>query len=229
VRRPGWSAGRIAAAAAAGVLALLVLAQLLLPWIAERVVSGRVGRYGHVQEVSVSAWPAVQLLWGSADSVHVKAGALALSPSQAAALLAQARGSTNVDAEAASVRLGTLALRQVRLTKRGSQLQAQALADGAAVTAALGTGVHARLLRSTGGEVLVRVSGLALVGPGGTIDARARASRGRLLVEPLSGGRPLGAHLVLFSDPRIAVQSVSAVVVSAQPLVYRLSLRAQLR
>ena len=54
---------------------LLVLAQLLLPRIAASRISSRVGRYGTVQSVSVSAWPAVELLWGHADSVRVKAGA----------------------------------------------------------------------------------------------------------------------------------------------------------
>ena len=38
--------------------------------IAASRISSRVGRYGKVQSVSVSAWPAVELLWGHADSVH---------------------------------------------------------------------------------------------------------------------------------------------------------------
>ena len=71
---------RIALLAAAGVLLLLGLAQLLLPRIASSTISSRVGRYGKVESVSVSAWPAVELLWGSADSVRVKARRLSLSP-----------------------------------------------------------------------------------------------------------------------------------------------------
>jgi hypothetical protein len=229
VRRRGWSRRRIAAAVAAAVLAVLVLAQLLLPWIAERVISGRVGRYGHVEAVSVSAWPALQLLWGSADSVHVRAGALALSPGQAANLLVQARHSDRLDAGAETVRLGALQLRDVQLQQRGSLLRAQGLLDARAAVAALGPAVHARVLSSRDGEVLVAVSGLSLLARGAEVRARARASLGRLVVEPLSGTRPLGARLVLFADPRIAVVGIAAEVVSTRPLVYRLSLRARLR
>ena len=57
----------------------LALAQLLLPGIAASRISSRVGRYGEVQSVSVSAWPAVKLLWGSADSVTVRARSLRVS------------------------------------------------------------------------------------------------------------------------------------------------------
>ena len=59
---------------------LLVLAQLFLPAHRREPDPSRVGRYGKVQSVSVSAWPAIELLWGDADSVHVSAGSLALSP-----------------------------------------------------------------------------------------------------------------------------------------------------
>ena len=62
---------------------VLALAQLLLPRIAASRICSRVGRYGQFDSVSVSAWPAVELLWGSADSVQVQAGSLALNPAQA--------------------------------------------------------------------------------------------------------------------------------------------------
>ncbi len=42
---------------------LFVLAQVLLPRIAASRISSRVGRYGKVRSVSVSAWPALELLW----------------------------------------------------------------------------------------------------------------------------------------------------------------------
>ena len=50
------------------------------------------GKYGTVESVSVKAWPAVKLLWGSADSVTVSAGSLSMSPAQTAKLLWEARG-----------------------------------------------------------------------------------------------------------------------------------------
>src|SRR3954471_22962368 len=109
MRRSGGSTAiRIAAIVAAVLLALLVLAQLLLPRIAASRISSRVGRYGQVEHVSVSAFPAVKLLWGDADSVTVSAGALSLSPAQAAALLREGRGAAKIDIDAQAVRVGTL-------------------------------------------------------------------------------------------------------------------------
>ncbi len=88
----GRSKARIAAFLAGAALLVLALAQLLLPRIAAERISSRVGRYGSVESVSVSAWPAVKLLWGSVDSVRVRARHLSLSPAQAAKLLWEARG-----------------------------------------------------------------------------------------------------------------------------------------
>ena len=63
------------AALIGGLLVLvLVLAQLILPRIAADRISSRIGRYGQVEHVSVSAWPALKLLWGDAGSVDVSAG-----------------------------------------------------------------------------------------------------------------------------------------------------------
>jgi hypothetical protein len=228
VRRPRGRASRIAFALTAGALVVLVLSQLLLPWVAERVIAGRVGRYGHVRDVSVTAWPALELLRGHADSVTVYASALALTPAQSADLLSQARHTDRVDAEAASVREGDLLLRRVTLRKRGALLGAQALADAPSIAAALPAGVRVELVSSAGGEVTVRVAG-GLFGLGGSIEARARASGGRLIAEPLPARPGGGLHLVLFSDPRIEVRSVGAERISTVPLVYRLSMTARLR
>src|ERR1019366_7640405 len=123
--------------AAAAVVLLLALAQVILPRIAASVISSRVGRYGKVNSVSVSAWPAVKLLWGSADSVKVRAQSLTLEPGQAAKLLWEARSTTRVDASVQRVRMGSLALSDARLSKRGSALSAKARASEGDVAAAL--------------------------------------------------------------------------------------------
>jgi hypothetical protein len=41
-----------------------------------------VGRFGTVKSVSVRAWPAVELLWGQADSVKVRAASLDMNTEQ---------------------------------------------------------------------------------------------------------------------------------------------------
>jgi hypothetical protein len=219
--------GRIAAGVAGAVVLLLALAQLILPRLAASRISSRVGRYGKVQSVSVSAWPAVELLWGHVGSVRVRAKSLALSPAQVASLLWEARGTASMDVSAESVRLGSLALSDASLQKRGNAMSAQALASEADVRAALPAGFGVKLLRSEGGEVEVQATG-ALFGVGASVNAVAGASDGKLVAHPL-GFLVEALQLTLFSDPHVYVEGVGASVQSEQPLSYRLTMSASLR
>jgi hypothetical protein len=219
--------GRIGLGLAGAVLLVLVLAQLLLPWLAARRISSRVGRYGKVLSVSVSAWPALELLWGHADSVRVQAKSLAVSPSQVGSLLWEAHGVSSMDLSAESVQVGQLRLSDCSLRKRGGALSAQALTSEADVAAALPSGFSVRLLRSEGGEVEVQATG-GLFGIGASVNAVAGASNGRLVAHPL-GFLVEGLQLTLFSDPHVYVQGVGASVQSTRPLTYRLTMSAALR
>jgi len=220
-------AGVIGVGVAGALVLVLALAQLFLPGIAASRVSSRVGRYGKVESVSVKAWPAVKLLWGSVDSVRVKAGSLKLSPGQAAALLWEARGTDRVDVTAASVQVGPLRLTEASLSKRGSALSAQGLMSEAAVSAALPPGIGVQLVRSEGGEVEVRASG-GLFGVGASVAAVAGPREGKLVAHPL-GFLVQGLQLTLFTDPHVYVTGVGASVASERPLTYRLSMSASLR
>jgi hypothetical protein len=208
------------------LLALLVLAQLVLPRIAASRISSRVGRYGHVEHVSVSAWPAVKLLWGDADSVEVRAGSLALSPSQAAALLWEGRGADHIDISAQAVRVGSLAVTDAVLRKRGAQLSAHARASRAAVRAALGPGVGVRLLGSEGGRVRVAATG-SLFGVGASVAAVAEGQQGALVVHP-EGALLDAFRLTLFSDRHVRVVGVAAAETGPPP-GYVLGMTALLR
>jgi hypothetical protein len=205
---------------------LLVLAQIFLPRLAAGRVSSRVGRYGTVESVSVSAWPAVKLLWGSVDSVRVKAKSLALSPAQAAKLLWEARGTASMDVSAERVQVGSLRVTDATLSKHGSALSAQAMTSEADVKAALPAGLGVRLLRSEGGEVEVQATG-GLFGVSATVNAVAGASEGKLVAHPL-GLLVEGLQLTLFSDAHVYVEGVGASVSSEHPLTYRLSMSARL-
>jgi hypothetical protein len=211
----------------AGVLVLLLLAQVILPRIAASRISSRVGRYGSVESVSVSAWPAVELLWGSADSVDVRATRLSLTPSEAAKLVSEARHVERLQFAASSVRVGPLRLSDARLRKRGSSLAAEALIGEADVKAALPRGVAVKLVKSEGGVVQVRASG-GLFGVGATVQAIAAAREGRLVVRPL-GFLLGGLTLTLFSDPHIYVEGVGASSLPGSPRSYRVSMNARLR
>lgn len=199
---------RVLLALAATVLVLLVLAQVLLPRIAADTISSRVGRYGHVRSVHVSAFPAVELLWGHAESVQVSAGSLTLSPAQAAKLLWESRGVGRMDVHADSVKVGPLLVTRATLAKRGSGLTAQAQSSEANVSAALPPGFGLRLLTSGAGRVEVQASG-GLFGIGASVPAVALASDGRLVAHPIA---PLieALQLTLFSDPHVFVEGVGA-------------------
>jgi hypothetical protein len=218
---------RIGLGLVGGVLVVLVLAQLLLPWLAARRISSRVGRYGKVLSVSVSAWPALELLWGHADSVHVRAKSLALEPAQVGGLLWESHGVSRMDVSAESVQVGQLRVTDATLSKRGSALSAQAFTSEADVAAALPSGFGVRLLRSEGGEVEVQATG-GLFGINASVNAVAGASDGKLVAHPV-GFLVDGLRLTLYSDPHVYVDGVGASVHSAQPLSYRLTMTATLR
>jgi hypothetical protein len=69
---------RIVAIIVALVLVLLVASQLVLPPLAEHSVAGRLTRGGGSADVSLSAFPALRLLFGHGDSLRVDGRGLAL-------------------------------------------------------------------------------------------------------------------------------------------------------
>jgi hypothetical protein len=227
MRRGGGRLRNTLLAVLGGALLALALAQLLLPGIVADRIASRLGRYGSVQSVQVQAWPAVELMWGSADAVEVRAGSLTMSAAQAASFLWEARGTHRVGLSATSVRLGRLRLGDVRLRKLGATLGAEALTSEDDVRAALPRGVELALLGSAGGRVRVRASG-GLFGVAASVEAVASASEGRLIAHPLAPLRE-GVELTLFSDPHVHVEGVSAGVVQGRPATYRLTLAASLR
>ncbi len=175
----------------------------------------------------MSAWPAVKLLWGKADSVTVRAGQLKLSPAQTAKLLWEARGASTMDVTAASVNEGGLHLSDASLHKRGRALSAHARITAAGVRAALPEGVDVQLLSSEHGEVEVRASG-GIFGVKTSLDAVAGASEGKLVAHPL-GLLLSGLRLTLFDDPRVYVEGVGASAETGQPPSYLLTMSASVR
>ncbi len=192
-----------------GVLVvLLVLAQVILPRIAASRISSRIGRYGHVTSVHVSAWPAVKLLWKDADRVTVRASSIAVDPARTDELLSEARGTSRLDLRATSAREGPLVVSDVHVTKRGSKLHASAFASAADVRAALPPGFDVRLVSSSGGKVQLRASG-GLFGVGASVDAVAEAREGKLVVHP-RGPLIEALKLTLFDEPDVRLTGLAA-------------------
>jgi hypothetical protein len=215
---------RIALWVAGGIVVLLGLAQIFLPKLAASRVSSRIGKYGKVDHVHVSAWPAIELLWGDADSIDVHASKLRVDPTQTAKLLDEARSVQRLDVTVAQAQEGPLPVSNVSLHKRGSRVSAQAYVSEADVAQALPPGFSVQLLGSDEGQVEVRASG-GLFGLGASVDAVAQASEGKLVVRP-RGALLEALKLTLFSDPRVYVEGVGATRSGAG---YELSVTARLR
>jgi hypothetical protein len=218
---------RLALLLAGGVVLALVLAQVFLPRIAAGRISSRLGRYGTVVSVRVKAWPAVELLWGDADSVSVRVRSLKLSSALTAQLLWEARGINDMNMTASSVQDGPVRFTDVSLRKHGKALAAQARTTNADVRAALAKGFDVQLVSSERGELRVRASG-GLFGVGASVDALVGASDGKLVVHPL-GSLPSALKLTLFSEPHLYVEGVGAAVEDSRSLSYRLTMSASLR
>ena len=58
----------------AAIVVVLAVAQVALPGIAAGQLRDRLARSGQVLSVSVSAFPAIELLWSDADRVTVRLG-----------------------------------------------------------------------------------------------------------------------------------------------------------
>jgi hypothetical protein len=230
MRLPGGKATRIALGAAGAIVLALVVAQLALPAIAARIAREQIGKYGTVRSVSLHAFPAIELLWGHAESATVHAAELRMSTSQFDSLLPRMSGIQNIDMTIESLQFGPLRMRDASARKRGAELTTEGTLTQADLQSALPAGVEAQLVESAAGAIEVRVSG-SLFGIGASLLARLSAQEGKLVAQPQ--GLPFAglARITLFSDPHIFVQAIR---LSSQPATggearYELALRAMLR
>jgi hypothetical protein len=201
-------AARVALAIAAGLILLLVAAQLALPSIAEHRLRDRLERSGTVERVEISAFPAVKLLWHRADDVTVRMGRLRTGSGNFADLLVSTVDTDDLDASAEEQRILTLRLHDSRLRKRGDELTLSSTVDDADLRAALPAGFDLRPVASGDGALVLEGSAELL---GQRFQGRAvvAARNGRLILAPdvLFGGF---LTVTLFADPRIEVLSVGA-------------------
>ena len=112
----------IALGVAGVVLLVLVVAQLVLPGIAASRLRDQLSRSGDVLAVKVSAFPAIELLWGQADKVVVRMGRYQAGASEIGGRLDAAGDVGSLDASAQEVNSGALTLRNARLRKQGDEL-----------------------------------------------------------------------------------------------------------
>ena len=221
---------RIAIGVGAAIVVLVVLAQLVAPGIAARVVRKKIEKYGSVKSVEVKAWPAIELAWRRADEVRVSAGRLKVSPEQAVALLKEAKGADRVRASVESVEMGGLRLTNASLSKHGSELRAQGMVSEEDIKRALPEGLEVALVKSEHRTVEVRASG-GLFGVSASVDAVAQAEDGKLVARP-TGLLLSGLKLTVFENPSVYVEGVEARALesgSGEGARYELSMWASLR
>jgi hypothetical protein len=226
---------RVASIAVGLMAVLLGIGQIILPRLAADRLRAELETHGHVLSVSVSAVPAIELLWGHADSVtvtmtnygpadatHRKGYALGTrrapaptSPPLSIAqrigdLLARTAGATAVTARIASFRAGRLVLTNMLFVKHGQQLFASALVTEAAVQATLPDEFSLRPVNSSTGQLRFR-GGARVLDTRLSLVARLVARHGAVVVQPdVIGIFPAALSLTVFRAPQVDVESVGS-------------------
>lgn len=189
----------------AAIILLLVVAQLVLPGIAAQNLRDRLSHNGKVLSVSVSAFPAIELLWHQADKVVVRLERYHSTTGHLQSLLNQAADTETLDASANVLDTGLMTFHNAALHKRGNQLLGSATVTEADLRSALGGAIQG-LQPVASGDGRLTFQGTVL---GVTADATLRAQDGALVVSP---DIPL-LNLItvnVFRDPHVYVEGVGA-------------------
>jgi len=108
---------RFAVGLAVGVLALLMLTQLLLPAFLEERVAGRLTEDGGSADVSLSAFPAVRLLWGDGKRFEARGRGLKFVPGRGEQVFSRLDGFSEVRIEVAGLEVEGVDASRFTLTR----------------------------------------------------------------------------------------------------------------
>ena len=187
------------------VILLLLVAQIVLPGIAAQNLRDRLSHNGKVLSVSVSAFPAIELLWHQADKVVVRMDNYRSGPGHLQSLLNEASNTGSLDASANELDTGLITLHDASLHKRGNELLGSATVTQSDLRSALGGAIQGLQPVSSGSGQLT-FQGTVF---GVTADATLRAQNGELVISP---DVPL-LNLItvgVFHDPHVYVEGVGA-------------------
>jgi hypothetical protein len=187
------------------IVLLLVVGQIVLPGIAAQNLRDRLSHNGRVLSVSISAFPAIELLWHQADKVVVHMARYRSTTGHLQSLLGETAQTGSLDASARELDTGLITLRDARLQKRGSQLLGSAIVTPADLQSALGGAIQdLRPVASSDGRLTFQGTVFGV-----TADATLRAQNGALVVSP---DVPL-LNLItvnVFHDPHVYIEGVGA-------------------
>jgi hypothetical protein len=211
-RRVRSSGRRALVIAGLALVGLLLLAQALLPRLAEHEVRAALGPGADGVHVDIAATPAVKLLWHRADRVTITVGRLrprASGDGSTGDILSGLTVARNLDVRIGDLQAHGVHLRGVDVHKDGPTLTAKTDVDLRALRGLLPSGLRVTSLPARGGAI--RLDGTVSV-LGSRVHARGAllADDGRIVVRP--EGLPLGAlvSVPVFSDDRLAVDGIGA-------------------
>ena len=191
-------------------MAILVfgVGQLVLIPIAEHVVRQRLAAHGRVLSVSISAVPAIELIFGDADSATIRMATYTASQSQVAANLANASGVANLDVHVGTVHSGLLSISSVHMTKRGGHFAGSGVISDAALRAAVPLLRSVVPVASSHGQVTLQGTADVPILGSVSADVNVGAVNGKVVV---SGAGLLDSflHLTVWSNPHVDVESLS--------------------
>jgi hypothetical protein len=193
----------------AAVLALLAACQLVLPGIAAGRLRTMLARSGTVRSVSVSAWPAVELLWHHADSATVAMRSWSPAPGGLSGQLGQLSDVGVLRASAGVVRVGAITVHDAWLRSVRGRLVGEGTVRESDLRGAVPFLRSVVPVASAGGALILRGTASVLGLIDGSVDATVRARGGALLLTP---DVPLGglARLTVFSARGVRITGVSA-------------------
>jgi hypothetical protein len=196
---------RALAIGVAVIVLLLVVAQIVLPGIAAQDLRDRLSHNGKVLSVSVSAFPAIELLWHQADKVVVRMARYRSTTGNLHSLLGETADTGSLDASVHELDTGLITLHDAQLRKRGDELLGSATVTPADLRSALGGAIQ-NLQPVASGDGRLTFQGTVF---GVTADATLRAQDGALVVSP---DVPL-LNLItvnVFRDPHVYIEGVGA-------------------
>jgi hypothetical protein len=178
---PRWAIAVIAA-----VVVLAIASQLLVSGIAERDVEDRLTAGGGTASVSLSAFPAVRLLFDDGSRFEARGRELDLELDQRADALERLDGFTEVDVQIDDLVAGPLEVSSFQLTRSGSE--PYRLVSSAAASPAELVDLGADALGIPGGDLFGGIAGGALGDAPVPIELDMELVSGDDGVEVTSGG-----------------------------------------
>jgi len=200
---------RAALAGVAAVVALLVVAQLVLPRYAERRVREELSSVGTVTSVEVESFPALELLAGEIDAVRAELASGRTSGGRIGELVARTEHIDSLRVTATSLTVSGLPVRDARLDKAGREISAEGTVERSALEARLPSGARLEGVETSGDGVTLGGS-FSILGANLSGVARLEPRDGALALAPQDVPFAGLATVTVFADPRLSVRSVAA-------------------